>query len=63
MTSDAYSCERQLNNCSCVTNVNDWIIDLSPLDNEAHNRSLFSVDGPDVIYECVFSLFELDESF
>ena len=63
MAGDAYSCKRQLNNCSCVTNVGDWIIDLSPLDNEAHNRPLFSVDGPDVIYECVFSLCNLIESF
>ena len=52
-TGDSYLCERQLNNCSCVTNVGGWVIDLSPLDKEAHGESAFSVSGysPDIIFK------------
>ena len=43
MRGDAYSCEKQLSNCSCVTDVDGWILDLSPLDSETNGGSPFSV--------------------
>ena len=40
---NAYSCKRQLSNCSCVTDVDGWILNLSPLDSETNGGLPFSV--------------------
>ena len=47
---EALRCVRQLDSCSCETDVDGWILDLSPLDNQKHNRNLFHAAGNDRNY-------------